>query len=90
MSANVCVRSGFTRCVIARFICGAISHVMLLRDFSCGASHALCHCETFLRSDFTHCAVARFICVAVSRFVSLRDLFAERFQALCRCETFLA
>ena len=32
---------------------------MSLRDFLCGASHALCHCEIF--------------CGAVSRIVSLRD-----------------
>ena len=75
-------------CVIARFICGAISGIVSLRNFSCGASHALCRYETFLRS--------------VSRFVSLQIFFAERLtlcviarffcvasHTLCHCETFV-
>ena len=48
--ARLFVRSDFTLFVIAKFICRAVSRCLLLRGFSCGASHPLCRCETFLHT----------------------------------------
>ena len=66
------LRSGLTHCVIARFICVAISCFMSLRDLFAKRSHALCRYEVFLRS--------------ISRVVSLRDFLRSdltRLQKYC-------
>ena len=73
---EIYLRSDFTLYVVARLFCVAVSRVVSLRDFSCGASHTLCCCEIF--------------CGAVSHIVLLRDLFAKRFHVVCCCEAFLA
>ena len=61
------------RCVVARFICVAVSRFVslrdflrsvsrsvLLRDFSAERFHTLCHCKIFLRSGLTCCVVTKF------------------------------
>ena len=70
------MRSGLTHCVIARFICEAVSRVVSLRGFSCVAVSRIV-------------SLRGFSCVAISRVVLLRDFSAEQFHVLCRCETFL-
>ena len=85
-----CFRSSLTHCVIARFICGTISRIVSLRDFS--AEH-LTRCvvaRLFVRSDLTRCVVARLFVRSVSHIVSLRDFSCGASHALCRCEIFLA
>ena len=57
---EIFLRSGLVLCVVARFICVAVSRGFVVAKF-------------FSRSDLTRCVVARFFCVAVSRSVSLRD-----------------
>ena len=77
------------RCVIARFICVAVSRgfvvarlfvrsvsrIVSLRDLFAEWFYALCRCEAFRAERLTHCVIARFICKTVSGIVSLRDFF---------------
>ena len=71
------LRSDFTHCAVARFICVAVSRCLLLRGFLCGASHALCRCEAFVcRAVSRGYVVTRLFLRSVSRSVLLRVFFA--------------
>ena len=99
-----CFRSNLRRCVVARLFCGAVSHIMSLRNFFCAAvscvvslqnfsawrSYALYHCEAFLRSGLTHCVVARFFCVVLSRCLLLRDFSCVAVSGVVSLRNFFA